>query len=108
MNFLFNIFKIKALALPRSNDWKKLRKEHLIKNPNCAVCGSKKNVVPHHIIPIKEDPAKELDPENLITLCENKTFNCHLFFGHLKNWNKYNINVVSDAEFWRKKIINNS
>lgn len=47
----------------------------------------------------------ELDPNNLVTLCENPTFNCHLFFGHLKRWDKHNPRVVEDAAFWKSRLI---
>lgn len=96
-----------VLSTPRSKEWKKIRSEHLKKNPNCAVCGNTKNVVPHHIVPFHIDPTKELDLSNLITLCEGDTFNCHLFFGHFRNWTKYNPFVVEDANQWSKKINNN-
>lgn len=96
--------KTNVLSVPRSSEWNKLRLDHLKRNPSCAVCGNKKGVVPHHIIPFHEDPSKELDPENLITLCEGDTFNCHLFFGHLRNWTKSNPDVVVDAKIWNEKI----
>lgn len=72
------------------------------------MCGNSFNVVPHHIVPFHVDPSKELDPSNLISLCEGETFNCHLFFGHLKNWSKYNPDVVKDANVWNKKIFQTS
>lgn len=93
-----------VLSIPRSKEWKKVRNEHLKKYPICAVCGNSKNVVPHHIIPFHIDPSKELDLSNLITLCEGDTFNCHLFFGHFRNWTKHNPSVVEDANLWNKKI----
>lgn len=95
--------EMKILSMPRSKEWKKVRSEHLMKNPLCAVCGGCRNVVPHHIVPFHRDPTKELDPENLISLCEGDTFNCHLFFGHFRNWLKCNPNVVEDARVWREK-----
>jgi hypothetical protein len=96
---------VSSLAMPRSSAWRKLRDEHLAKNPCCAVCGSRKKVVPHHVVPFRADPSLELDPHNLITLCEGEVFNCHLFFGHLKNWMKHNPEVVEDAANWRKKLM---
>jgi len=95
--------EIQILGRPRSSKWKKIREEHLKKQPFCMICGNTKDLVPHHILPFHTDPEKELDPENLITLCEG-SFNCHLFFGHLKNWTKYNPNIVEDAKIWREKI----
>ncbi len=96
--------EIQILSVQRSKKWSKLKKSHIKQYPNCAVCGSLKFVVPHHIIPFHLDKSKELDPNNLITLCENKVFNCHLFFGHLKNWSRYNPNIVEDAKTWREKL----
>lgn len=99
-----SVEEIEILALPRSSKWRKVRSDFLRQNPTCAVCGSEKNIVPHHIIPVHMDPDKELDPDNLISLCENKTFNCHFFFGHLKNWTKYNLNIIEDARIWKERI----
>lgn len=95
---------LSCLGTPRSRLWRRTREEHLKLNPECAVCGRKKNVVPHHVIPVHVDPSRELDPENLITLCEGPTFNCHLFFGHLRNWTKSNSSVKEDALNWSKKL----
>jgi len=110
-NFIRKIISIKfleefgVLSTPRSKEWRKLRSEHLKTHPSCAVCGNLKNVVPHHIIPFHIDPSKELDPLNLITLCEGDTFNCHLFFGHFRNWTKHNPEIVKDASEWNKKVM---
>ena len=95
--------EVQVLSLPRSPEWRKVRLEHLSKNPQCAVCGNCKNVVPHHIVPFHVDPSRELDPTNLISLCEGKTFNCHLFFGHFRNWTKHNPKVAEDARVWNEK-----
>jgi len=99
--------ELKALSAPRSPQWKKLRDEHLRAHPACEVCGNLKKVVPHHIVPVHQDPSRELDPGNLISLCEGDTFNCHLFFGHLRNWCKDNSNVAEDARAWREKTMGN-
>lgn len=99
-----SVEEIQILSIPRSSKWKKVRLEFLKQNPKCAVCGSLENVVPHHITPVHIDSSKELDPDNLISLCENKSFNCHLFFGHLKNWTKHNSNILEDAKIWSEKI----
>jgi hypothetical protein len=95
--------EIEALGTPRSPKWKRLRDDHIRRNPACIVCGNTKNIVPHHIVPVHQNPERELDPENLVSLCEGDTFNCHLFFGHLRNWSKHNPNVVEDARVWREK-----
>jgi hypothetical protein len=100
----FSLEEIEILSKPRSREWKKLRSEHIAKNPRCAVCGNTCNVVPHHIVPFHKDPAKELDPDNLISLCEGDTFNCHLFFGHFRNWCGYNPDVAEDARMWNERL----
>lgn len=90
----------------RSDHWPKVRRQHLNANPVCAVCGGKKKLEVHHIKPFHLFPKLELDPTNLITLCENKNdgVNCHLLFGHLGNFKSVNANVVEDASTWNKKI----
>lgn len=95
---------ISSLKVPRSSGWRTVRRNHLKAYPNCIVCGSTMNVVPHHVVPFHVDPLMELDPENLVTLCESPSFNCHLFFGHLKRWDRHNPDILKDAEEWRRKL----
>ena len=101
---ILSVDEIMALSVPRSSRWRKLRKKFIKENPRCEVCGSDQNVVPHHITPVHVNFEQELNENNLITLCTNKTFNCHLFFGQLRNWSKYNPNIVEDAKEWKQKI----
>ena len=86
----------------RSGKWRTVRKAHLQVEPICAVCGGKKKVEVHHICPVHIDPARELDPENLITLCERGPgkLNCHLAVGHLGNYKKQNGRVVNNAAYF--------
>jgi 5-methylcytosine-specific restriction protein A len=95
-----------ALFAARSNGWPKVRAEFLKTHPACCVCGSTKNLEVHHVLPVHLFPEKELDPNNLITLCESKKYgvNCHLFFGHLGDYKKYNPNVRKDAAGWNRKL----
>jgi 5-methylcytosine-specific restriction protein A len=90
----------------RSNQWPTIRKHFLIKNPVCSVCGGKKKLEVHHKMPFHMDPSKELDPHNLITLCEEDTdgVNCHLLFGHLGNFKSLNSHVEVDSKVWAEKI----
>src|SRR5271166_4424831 len=92
----------------RSSDWRTLRKEFLKVFSKCALCGGKKNLEVHHILPFHLYPGHELDFNNLITLCENKKdgVNCHLLFGHLGNFKSFNRHVRIDAIEWARKIIN--
>ena len=90
----------------RSSKWPKVRAEYLAKNPNCAVCGSLTKVEIHHKKPFHLDPSKELDPKNLIALCEawKNGICCHLLVGHLGNYKKENKDVEKDAKIWKKKL----
>ena len=71
--------ELQALSIPRSGRWRTVRKNYLEFNKECAVCGTTKNLVVHHMVPVHVDPTKELDNDNFVVLCETPTFNCHLF-----------------------------
>jgi hypothetical protein len=92
----------------RSSQWPHLRRAHLAVNPCCAVCGGWAKVEVHHIRPFHLAPELELDPGNLITLCESWKggVNCHLFFGHLGDFRDgVNTDVLRDAAAWRQKLV---
>jgi len=93
----------------RSKKWPTVRKNHLKNNPVCAACGGSKKLEVHHIIPFQENPNLELDQNNLITLCESKSFGvvCHLHYGHLGDYKRVNPDVVQDSCIWRKKLAKN-
>ncbi len=90
----------------RSSQWPKIRNEHLKKNSQCAVCGGTAKLEVHHKVPFHLDPSKELEPSNLITLCEawKNGICCHLLIGHLGNYKKQNLEVEKDAEHWNEKL----
>lgn len=88
----------KKVKTPRSPKWPALQRDHLSRFPNCAACGRTAKVVVHHMIPVHVDPTKELDPTNLLTLCEWPSLNCHLCFGYLGDFRSWNVNVVQDAQ----------
>ena len=90
----------------RSSRWPHVRKEHLAKHPRCALCGGTKKLEVHHKLPFHVAPHLELDPANLITLCEAKRngVTCHQFFGHLGNYKLFNEHVEADVELWRAKM----
>lgn len=96
--------KMKTIKIPaqpsikRSPSWPKVRRDHLKKQPSCQACGTTNNLAVHHIVPLHVNRSKELDPSNLITLCENiRSAFCHYTFGHLNNWWKWDPNVIADA-----------
>ena len=90
----------------RSNQWPKVRAEHLKTNPKCAVCDGTAKVEVHHVVPFHIDKTKELDLANLLTLCESNGngINCHLAFGHLGNYQSANKTVKKDAKAWNLKL----
>lgn len=94
------------LNAKRSKEWSKIRKQHLIDNPSCAACGETKKLEVHHIKPFHLHPELELEPTNLITLCEtaSKGIICHLNIGHNGNYKDINENVLQDAENMKKRL----
>jgi hypothetical protein len=95
-----------SLGKKRSPKWSNVRRKHLKRFPTCALCESTFKVEVHHIQPFHLKPELELDPDNLITLCENwsKGICCHLFLGHLGNYKNINPNVLEDAKIWNNKL----
>lgn len=83
----------------RSSQWPAARALHLVGHPFCRSCGGKAGLEVHHVVPVHFDPSRELDPENLITLCERGPggLNCHLVVGHGGNYQLANPNVHADA-----------
>lgn len=90
----------------RSSSWREVRTAHIKLNPECQVCGSTRKVEVHHIVPFHLAPDMELEPSNLMTLCENKRYgiNCHLLIGHLGNYRRINCEVCLDAMIWSHKL----
>lgn len=82
----------------RSPQWPEVAREHLLHQPGCAACGYEgQGLQVHHIRPFHLFPQLELDPTNLITLCEVKGRDHHLLLGHLDDWESYNLNVREDV-----------
>jgi hypothetical protein len=93
---------IKFMIQGRSRQWRKLRTDHLADFPRCAACSTDKKIEVHHIEPFHLFPAKELDLQNLITLCKN----CHLVLGHLRDYDIYNRNIRLDClDFQSKRLM---
>lgn len=94
--------------LARSNNWTTIRRNHLKQQPTCQACNTKTKLIVHHIIPVHIDKDKELDPSNLITLCENPNSGyCHFIFGHLAiNWWKWDPNVTENVTHHLGAVLN--
>jgi len=96
----------------RSPEWSRVAHEHLSHQPGCMVCGHRgQGLQVHHIKPFHLHPELELDPNNLITLCEIRGRDHHLLIGHLDDWESYNPAVRTDVKRYHKesaiKIRNN-
>ena len=108
-------------GVERSPEWHKIEKAFLLKNPNCAACNTTySSVQVHHVFPfhyciLLGRPDLELDPRNLITLCET-THTCtsndhHLLLGHFDDFKSANLNVRSDVlkyKGWSQTSIKNN
>lgn len=90
---------------PRSPRWKSTRVAHLELNDRCLACGGRVSLEVHHLMPYHLAPDLELEPKNLITLCESSS-RCHWIFGHLLNWRSYNPNAKADAMAFFNKVKN--
>lgn len=89
---------------PRSPEWPHVRAEHLKKEPACRACGTKDALQVHHIKPFHLHPDLELDPSNLVTLCEKPGHYCHFRIGHFLNWTNFNPFAVADADRFREAL----
>jgi len=83
----------------RHKDWPRVRREHLKSHGACAACGRtvKKELEVHHVRPVHLFPELELDPDNLITLCEG-VHDCHHRIGHSFDWHAWNPLVREDCD----------
>lgn len=97
INSLYSIFS------NRSTKWSEVRRQHLLKQPVCQACGTKRGLQVHHIVPYGVNPDLELDPNNLITLCGKY---CHFTIGHLMDYKSWNSEVIEDAAKYLEKIQN--
>lgn len=81
----------------RSPDWAAVRDAHIAREPSCRACGGTDHLQVHHIRPFHLHPELELAQDNLITLCEHPSHDCHYHFGHFFDWHAWNPRVRSDA-----------
>lgn len=90
----------------RSSQWASVR-DSFLRGRRCAVCGGRRSLVAHHVIPFHLAPDLELEESNLIPLCEAKRYgiNCHLLCGHVGNWQRANPIVLADVAYWHQRII---
>lgn len=92
---------VEILTKGRSWQWPKFRRKFLELNFCCEACCTDKNLEVHHIIPFSQNPKLELSETNCITLCKY----CHLVFGHFRDYNLHNPNVLEHArEFMFRRM----
>lgn len=102
-------------GIARSPEWEKVEKSFKLKNPICAACNTSLFAVQvHHVFPfhyciLLDRPDLELDPRNLITLCET-THTCqsndhHLLLGHLDDFKSANLNIRQDVLMFKGQNI---
>jgi hypothetical protein len=85
----------------RSSKWRKVREEHLRRQPECQACGRKKDLEVHHLASFAEHPELELCPDNLWTLCGDP---CHFVHGHLMDFHRCNPDCIADSKRYRDKV----
>lgn len=85
-------------GIARSPHWEAFKHEFSKLHPKrCAYCDSPIDVQLHHEEPFHLKPERELDPTNLIWLCEENGTNHHLHVGHCEDWKKFNPRVREDC-----------
>lgn len=103
---------MRTIGVGRSSHWPKVEKTFRAVHPQCACCivKSVKHIQIHHRFPFHYcialgRPDLELDPRNLITLCEwpshHSSPDHHELIGHLANWKSSNLEVADDAISFR-------
>lgn len=73
-------------TLKRSPRWYSLRRRVLRGANGCEACATMTGLQVHHVKPVYTHPELELDPQNLMVLCER----CHLHIGHGGCWTRVN------------------
>jgi hypothetical protein len=101
---------LRTMGRPRHKLWPARRAQHLAVHPMCLACGyrggsAKRELQVHHELPFHLFPDKELDPANLITLCQGVNDGCHLTFGHFKDWAKWNPTIRADAACYYQRLV---
>lgn len=92
----------RTCGVPRSPLWAQTKRIYWQTHEKvCSVHGGTKNIQLHHKHPFHVHPELENDQNNLIAVCEEPGWNCHLKFAHLGNFRtKWNPNIEEDAALW--------
>lgn len=73
----------------------KLRKE----DDSCFICGSTKNVQPHHLQRFKENDKRYASENNVVLLCGKHHHMFHQHYGSGKGVNPKNFSIFVKKEF---------
>jgi 5-methylcytosine-specific restriction enzyme A len=100
-----------AHGVKRSPLWPDVEKRHRELQPNCVCCAAGTNmttpvqvhhIIPFHFVVLLKRPELELDPRNLMTLCEAERHkqapNHHLLIGHFEDWQSFNQTAEADSQ----------
>lgn len=107
---LFGLIKTtedaKTQGKARSPRWPYFVKKLIEAHPYCSACGSKTNLIGHHIKPYHLHPELELEPTNIAILCESRgKRDCHFLWGHLGvSWEAFNPDVVPMTDAMLKLV----
>jgi len=111
MNFSLTRFVLQIGTLSISQSWEmtKVKRAHILANPQCEICGYRENLEAHHIRPLHLFPNLYCTKENFVTLCDFGNKGCHLKFGHLGSFTNYNPNIqeliVSIRTFYKERAL---
>lgn len=105
-------------GIRRSPHWPTVEKHFLASNPRCAACSDEQEkarggtrglqvhhaIMPFHFCILLGRPDLELDPRNLLVLCEDEagvvTQDHHLLLGHLRDFRSYMPDAKSACARW--------
>ena len=95
MSFSLTRFVLQMGTLSISQAWEmtKVKRAHILANPQCEICGSRQVLEAHHIRPLHLFPELYCNPLNFVTLCDYGNKGCHLKFGHLGMFTNYNPDI---------------
>lgn len=82
MNLTRKFLTFTSLSVPTQWQMTKAKRAYVKEHRECAVCGYKKKLEVHHILPVHIDISLSCEPSNFITLCRD----CHFTFGHFHNF----------------------
>jgi len=68
------------MSIRNSKEYRIARAKHLRKNPRCIICGTIKGRSVHHMNSLRYFKDQACDLDNLVTLCDYRSNNCHSLF----------------------------